>query len=239
MASSLEPLKAPNFDASLLANLPFNILLDLLALSGLLDEGQGSSFNSNGTVEKSESSTNDIKYTGSQKRLDVDSNEARTYNNPSTVRQSNVQDHNKEISDHSNRLSDSSTLLQNTNNVASVLNSKPEITSLVEPVLKVSALKSLTVLLGSNTLLETLTTDVCTESSPLDEEHPQQRLNSLQTLLRSLVSYAVLPSPFQRVVTLRDLERAQSVLIRMASSVHCDKKVAVESKAASEGNTVS
>lgn len=248
LASSLESLECPKFDASLLANLSFQILLDLLALSGLLNEAHGSSFGHNGTHQNSENLTGSVNYRGFSKPIDADCNESRNSHNPATVRHSNFPKENKEIFHHRNKLCESSTLLENTNAASipsvssqddemSVKNRKSEITSIVEPVVKVCALKSLTVLLSSNALLETLTTEVCTKTSPSSEEHSPERLNSLQTLLKSLVSYAVLPSPFKRVVTLRDLERAQNVLIRMPSSVSSNRQIAAEKKAAPEGNT--
>lgn len=226
------------------------MLHDLLALSGLFNEGHGSSFSHNSTVESSESLTCSINYRGNQKPLDADSFVSINSNDPATVRHSNVPKGSKETVHHIDKFCKSSTLLEDSNGAsippvssqddeASVENRETRITSTVEPVVKVCALKSLTVLLSSNALLETLTTEVCTKTFPSSEEHSQERLNSLQTLLKSMVSYAVLPSPFKRVVTLRDLERAQSVLIRMPSSVHSNRKTAAEKKAASEGNTYS
>lgn len=249
LASSLEPMEGPKFDASLLANIPFKVLHDLLALSGIFNEGRGSSFSHNGTVKKSESLTCNVNYSGNQKFLDADSFVSVNSNDPATVRNSNVPKGNKETVHHSDKLCER-TLLEDSNGAsippvssqgdeASVENRETKITSIIDPVVKVCALKSLTVLLSSDALLETLTTEVCTKTFPLSEEHSQERLNSLQTLLKSMVSYAVLPSPFKRVVSLRDLERAQSVLVRMPSSVHCNRKTAAEKKAASEGNTYS
>lgn len=242
LASSLEPLECPKFDASLLANLPFTILLDLLELSGLLNEGHRSSFSHNGTLQNSESLTCNFNYRGFLKPLDADSNESKYSNDPATVKHSN------EIFHQSDKLCESSTLLENTNGTsmpsvspqddeATMKNGMPEITSIVEPVVKVCALKSLTVLLSSNAFLETLTAEVYTQTSPSSKEHSQQRLNSFQILLKSMVSYTVLPSPFKRVVTLRDLERAQSVLIRIPSSGHSSRKIEAEKKVGPEGNT--
>lgn len=246
MASSLEPLEALKFDAHLLANLPFEILLDLLALSGLLSERNGSNFHHYSTLENSESLTRNNG--GLQKPLDADSNGTRDSNDPYRVRHATVDGENKDILHQSDRLYERPTLLQNTSsdtvpsvplqdNIATRRNScsKPEMTSIVKPLLEVSALKSLTVLLSSNGLLETLTTEVYVQTSTSSKEHSQQKLNLLQTLLRSMVSYAVLPSPFKGVVILRDLERVQSVLMRMPSSIYSDREVAVERKAASEG----
>ena len=246
MASSLEPLEALKFDAHLLANLPFETLLDLLALSGLLSETNGSNFHHSSTLEYSESLTLDNG--GLQKPLDADLNGTRGSNDSSTVRHATVDGENKDAPHQSDKLYERSTLLQNTNsgtvpsvplrdNIATMGNtcSKPEMTSIVKPLLEVCALKSLTVLLGSNGLLETLTTEVYIQTSTSSKEHSQQKLNLLQTLLRSMVSYAVLPSPFKGVVILRDLERVQSVLMRMPSSMYSNREVAVERKAASEG----
>lgn len=246
MASSLEPLEALKFDARLLANLPFEILLDLLALSGLLSERNGSNFHHYSTLENSESLTRNNG--GLQKPLDADSNGTRDSNDPYRVRHATVDGENKDILHQSDRLYERPTLLQNTSsdtvpsvplqdNIATRRNlcSKPEMTSIVKPLLEVSALKSLTVLLSSNGLLETLTTEVYVQTSTSSKEHSQQKLNLLQTLLRSMVSYAVLPSPFKGVVILRDLERVQSVLMRMPSSIYSNREVAVERKAASEG----
>lgn len=247
MASSLEPLEAQKFDACLLANIPFEILLDLLALSGLLlSERNGSNFNHYSTLMNSNSVTRNSG--GLQKPLDADSNGARDSNDPSTVRHATVDSGNKDISHQSDKLYEQSILLQNAiggtapsvplqDNFATRRNtcSKPEMTSIVKPLLEVCALKSLTVLLSSNGLLETLTTEVYIQTSTSSEEHSQQKLNLLQILLRSMVSYAVLPSPFKGVVILRDLERAQSVLMRMPSSIYTNREVAVVRNAASEG----
>ena len=246
MASSLEPLEALKFDAHLLANLPFEILLDLLALSGLLSEQNGSDVHHYSTLEYSESLTLDNG--GLQKPLDADLNGTRDSNDPSTVRHTTLDGENEDILHRSDKLYERSTLLQNTNsgtvpsvnlqnNIATGRNTcgKPEMTSIVKPLLEVCALKSLTVLLSSNGLLKTLTSEVYIQSSTSSEEHSQQKLNLLQTLLRSMVSYAVLPSPFKGVVILRDLERVQSVLMRMPSSIYSKREVAVERKAASEG----
>lgn len=246
MASSLEPLEALKFDACLLANIPFEILLDLLALSGLLSERNGSNFHHYSTLKNSDSLARNNG--GLQKPLDADSNGTRDPNDPSTVRHATVDSENKDIFHQSDKLYERSTLLQKTNsgsvpsvplqdNVVTRRNTcrKPEMTSIVKSLLEVCALKSLTVLLSSNGLLETLTTEVYIQTSTSSEEHSQQKLNLLKTLLRSMVSYAVLPSPFKGVVILRDLERVQSVLMRMPSSKYSNREVAVERKAASEG----
>ena len=246
LASSLEPLEALKFDACLLANIPFEILLDLLALSGLLSERNGLNFNHFSTLKNNDSVTRNSG--GLQNPLDADTDGTRDFNDPSTVRHVTVDSENKDIFHQSDKLYKQSILLQNANSdtVASVplqdiiatrrnTCSKPEMTSIVKPLLEVCALKSLTVLLSSNGLLETLTTEVYIQTSTSSEEHSQQKLNLLQTLLRSMVSYAVLPSPFKGVVILRDLERVQSVLMRMPSSIYSNREVAVERKAASEG----
>lgn len=245
MASSLEPLEALKFDAHLLANLPFEILLDLLALSGLLSEGNGSNSPRYSTLENSELLTHNN--AGLQEPLDTDSDGVRGSDDPFIVRLTSGDSEDKENLHQSDKLYERSALLQNTNsgtvqsvplqdNVAT-RKSKPEMTSVVEPLLKVCALKSLTVLLSSNGLLETLTTEVYIQTSTSSEEHSQQKLNLLQTLLRNMVSYAVLPSPFTRVVSLRDLERVQSVLMRVhvPSSIYSNREVAVKRGAALEG----
>lgn len=237
LASSLEPLEALKFDACLLANLPFEILLDLLALSGLLSERNGLNFHYKATLENSEALTSNNE--GLQRPLDADSNGTKDFIDPSTVRHTSVDSKNKEIFHRSDKLYKRSTStvpsVSLQDNIATRRNSKPEMTIIVKPLLEVCALKSLTVLLSSNGLLETLTTEVYIQTSPSSEEHSQHKLNSLQTLLRSMVSYAVLPSPFKGVVSLRDLERVQSVLMRKPSSIYSNREVAVERKAASEG----
>ena len=237
-------MEAPKFDARLLANFPFEMLLDLLALSGLLSERNCSHFCRYSTLENSESLTGNNG--GLQNPLDAGSNGTRDSNDLSTVRHASVDSEKKEIVHQSDKLYEQSTLLQNTNsgtvpsvplqdNIATRKNSKPEMTSIVKSLLEVCALKSLTVLLSSNGLLETLTTEVYIQTSTSSEEHSQKKLNLLETLLRSMVSYAVLPCPFKRVVSLRDLERVQSVLLRMPSSIYSNREVAVERKAVSEG----
>lgn len=246
LASSLEPLEALKFDARLLANIPFEILLDLLALSGLQSERNGSNFHHYSTLENTDSLTRNNG--GLLKPQDAESNGTRDSTDPSTVRHVTVDSENEDILHQSDELYERSTVLQNTNsstvpsvplqdNILTRRNScsKLEMTSIVKPLLEVCALKSLTVLLSSNGLLEALTTEVYIQTSTSSEEHSQKNLNLLQTLLRSMVSYAVLPSPFKGVVILRDLERVQSVLMRMPSSVYSNREVAVERKAASKG----
>ena len=242
-------MEPPKFDASLVADIPFTLLLDLLALSGLWN------------VEKDQNFAKSSK--GSDKMLNEDSNEEMTSSDSSTMVQSSVQvgdvtAPNKEtfcqsknkahesekvlvdaseaggIAAHSNGESESSKEISQ-DGVSLVKSNKPDPICSVEPVLKVCALKSLTVLLGSNTLLETLTSDLYTENSSSSEELSQQRLNCMEILLRSMVSYTVLPSPFRRVVTLTDLERSQSVLIRAVPSVNASKKIEVHRKTSSEG----
>lgn len=263
MASSLDPVEPPKFDASLLVDLPFRILLDLLTLSGLLNAEEDSSLDNHGTGL--ETSLSD-----SGKSLNADSDEMghemwmsgecfvakhsiiQAEDVDAPIEETQYQSKNK--GNDSDGGTESSTLFHSTcsvrrqgnsersqaaclqDSVASIKSSRPpDIASIVEPVLKVCALKSLTVLLGSNTLLETLSIDVYTKNSALSEEISQQGLNYMQTLLRSMVSYTVLPSPFRRVVTLMDLERTQSVLIRAVPSVYFNKKIAVERKAFTEG----
>ena len=265
LASSLEPLEPPKFDASLLADLPFSILLDLLAISGLLNVEQDSTSGNSDAIEKSSGHL--------QKHLpvDVDLKDVWSSSANSQAKHSNMQaenadeDKNKENDSEcvqvifssekvskeadSNLQSENSTSFVNTS-TSSIkkqesslwpasqtfsISSLSDITSVVEPIVKVCALKSLTVLLSSNTLLEILTTDVYTENSSSSEEYSQQRLNCMQTLLRSMVSYSVLPSPFRKVVNLMDLERAQNVLIRTVPSVCSSENVAVDKKAFSEG----
>lgn len=244
--SSLEPLEPPKFDASLLADIPFTLLLDLLALSGLWN------------VEKDQNFEKSSK--GSERG---DSNEVMTSADSFTMVHSSVQGGdvtapNKETfcqsknkanesekvlvtaseagpkAAHSDRQSENSKEISQ-DGVSSVKSNKPDPIGSVEPVLKVCALKSLTVLLGSNRLLETLTSDLYTENSSSSEQLSQQRLNCMRILLRSMVSYTVLPSPFRRVVTLMDLERSQSVLVRAVPSVNASKKVEVHRKTSSEG----
>ena len=261
--SSVEPLEPPKFDASLLADIPFRILLDLLTLSGLCN------------VEKDQNFEKSLK--GSDKMLGGDSNEVMTSADCSTMvfasgqvgdvttrngetfcQSKNKANESEKVLEgaseadakaaHINSQSESSRPFHDTSDdkrkeisqdgVSSVKSNKLGTAGSVEPVVKVCALKSLTVLLGSNTLLETLMCDLYIENSSSSEELSQQRLNCMQTLLRSMVSYTVLPSPFRRVVTLMDLERSQSVLIRAVPSVIASKKVEVQRKASSEGKFV-
>ena len=246
MYSSLEPLEPPKFDASLLADIPFTLLLDLLALSGLWNVEKDQNFEK--SSKGSERGDSDEVMTSTDSftmvHLSAQVGDVTAPNKETFCQSKNKANESEKVlvtaseagpkAAHSDRQSENSKEISQ-DGVSSVKSNKLDPIGSVEPVLKVCALKSLTVLLGSNTLLETLTSDLYTENSSSTEELSQQRLNCMQILLRSMVSYTVLPSPFRRVVTLMDLERSQSVLVRAVPSVNASKKVEVHRKTSSEG----
>lgn len=244
----MEPRK---FDARLLADIPFELLLDLLALSGLSKVKQNQYVGKNlkdsekafgGDSNMCMTSGNDCTQTHSRVQAgdptalieETCGQNKKETNEPEklqgSVSEGSVDDDSRQ-SENSNRRESSDSF-----QTQSPLNSvKADSTGAVQSVLKVFALKSLTVLLRSNDLLETLTADVYAGNSPSAEELSQQRLNCMQMLLSSIVFYTVLPSPFKRVVSLTALERAQSVLMRAVPSVSSDRKHVLDSKPSPEG----
>ena len=236
LASSLEPLEPPKFDASLLADIPFKVLLALLTISGLLNVEQDLRFEKSirdsqvtaklpneqaeDQVNENDSENLQVAFSLTKGMKAAGNNTETFYDNSDGSRQGS---------------SDGLQSAHSQDSVTAIKRSSSDITGILEPLLKVCALKSLTVLLGSNTLLETLTSDVYTKNSLSSKDLSEQRLNCMQLLLRSMVSCAVLPSPLRRVVTLMDLERAQSVLTRIVPSVYFNKNITVDKKDFSEG----
>lgn len=103
--------------------------------------------------------------------------------------------------------------------VVSVKSCESELERVAESVIKVCALKTLIVLMKSNKFFETLATNESGITRFLDRESSeenQEMLNVSQTLMRRIVGCAVRPSPVKRVVSLRELERAQTVLLQKA-----------------------
>ena len=115
---------------------------------------------------------------------------------------------------------------------------KTEMSCVIESVMKVSALKSLVVLLSPSKLLEALSSEDSCESSFEREEERSAMQDALQSLLKSMVWCAVMPSPLKKVVTLSDLERAQSVLMKTALLGVCEKKTCPDETGRVEGKLV-
>lgn len=242
MASSLEPLQPQKLNASLLADLPPSLLLDLLKISGLLSESQDSSFGKNNGLEKScrnvqgagngDSKRKWISTTLSLgKDLNTESGDTEETDNQDKKNEKDVDSVKTAYFDSVSYQSTSEAKMQRSSAGSwdSVL-SESDITSIFEPLVKVCAMKSLAVLLTSNKLLETLSPDVYTENCSLSGENSEQTFDCMQTLLRSMVSYSVLPSPFRKVVTLMDLERAQSVLLKVVPATYAAINPEVEKK---------
>lgn len=239
----MEPAR---FDASLLAEIPYSSLRDLLVLSGLQPIESEKTFCEDSIGGKNTSLTD---FSVKDKDVTASSEAAlgRCFKRPTgrendQVIGSELTDN--EMSDFSRSIQDcvpkkkggSDTIQPRSFHSLTTENScQPDATKFIEPVLKMSALKSLSVLLGSNTLLRTLTADVYNENSPPDEDLSHQRLNCVRTLLKSMVSHTVVPSPFRRIVKLMDLERAQNVLTRQLPSWNSSKQSTISSKASSEG----
>lgn len=236
MASSLEPLQPQKLNASLLADLPPSLLLDLLKISGLLSESQDSSFGKNNGLEKScrnvqGAGNGDSTTLSLGKDLNTESGDTEETDNQDKKNEKDVDSVKTAYFDSVSYQSTSEAKMQRSSAGSwdSVL-SESDITSIFEPLVKVCAMKSLAVLLTSNKLLETLSPDVYTENCSLSGENSEQMFDCMQTLLRSMVSYSVLPSPFRKVVTLMDMERAQSVLLKVVPATYAAMNPEVEKK---------
>lgn len=230
----MEPAR---FDASLLAEIPYSSLRDLLVLSGLQPIESEKTFCED-SIGDNNTSLTDFSVEDKDVTAPSEATLGRCLKKP--IEREKDQVIGSELTD--NEMSDfcmqrcSDTIQPRSFHPLTTENScQPDATKFIEPVLKMSALKSLSVLLGSNTLLRTLTADVYNENTPPDEDFSQQRLNCVRTLLKSMVSHTVLPSPFRRIVTLMDLERAQNVLTRQLPSRNSSKQSTINSKASSEG----
>ena len=239
----MEPAR---FDASLLAEIPYSSLRDLLVLSGLQPIESEKTFCED-SIGDNNTSLTDFSVEDKDVTAPSEATLGRCLKKP--IEREKDQVIGSELTD--NKMSDfsrsfqdcvpmkkgcSDTIQPRSFHPLTTENScQPDATKFIEPVLKMSALKSLSVLLGSNTVLRTLTADVYNENTPPDEDFSQQRLNCVRTLLKSMVSHTVLPSPFRRIVTLMDLERAQNVLTRQLPSRNSSKQSTINSKASSEG----
>ena len=242
MASSLEPLQPQKLNSSLLADLPPSILLDLLKISGLLSENQDSSFDKNNGLKKScrnlqgagngDSNREWISTTLSLgKDLNTESGDTEETDNQDKKKEKDVDSVKTTYVDPVSFQSTSEPKMERSSARSwDSLLSESDITSIFEPVVKVCAMKSLAVLLTSNKLLGTLSPDVYTENCPLSGENSEEMFDCMQTLLRSMVSYSVVPSPFRKVITLMDLERAQSVLLKVVPTTYAATNPEVEKK---------
>ena len=245
--SSLEPLEPAKFDASLVDNLPFGLLLDLLVLSGLKQDDSEKTFSDVSTeslFSHIDSSFKDssVEEKGfippDEKTLGQSKDQATETGNDDKKETECSRSFEGSIVPEREGSNDSFQHVVSHHSGTSMITNEPGTTCFIGPVLKVSALKSLSVLLGSNAMLETLTADLHTGNYLADKDFFQQRLHCLKTLLRSMVSHTILLSPFGRVVTLMDLERAQSVLMQQLPSLNSSKQSTASIKGLSEGTFV-
>ncbi|XP_068741343.1 probable E3 ubiquitin-protein ligase HERC1 [Montipora capricornis] len=241
--SSLEPLEPAKFDASLVDNLPFGLLLDLLVLSGLKQDDSEKTFSDVSTeslFSHIDSSFKDssVEEKGfippDEKTLGQSKDQATETGNDDKKETGCSRSFEGSIVPEREGSNDSFQHVVSHHSGTSMITNEPGTACFIGPVLKVSALKSLSVLLGSNAMLETLTADLHTENYLADKDFFQQRLHCLKTLLRSMVSHTILLSPFGRVVTLMDLERAQSVLMQQLPSLNSSKQSTASIKGLSE-----
>lgn len=244
--STIVPLEPARFDASLLGEIAYNSLSDLLVLSGLQPIESEETF-SEDSIRELDTSLTDFGVKDKDVTAPSETSLGRCFKKPTGREKDQVIESEltgNEMFDRSksfqgcvpNKTGCNDPIQAQSFHPLTTENScQPDAARFIDPVLKMSALKSLSVLLGSNTLLRTLTADVYNENSPPDEDLSQKRLNCVQTLLKSMVSHTVLPSPFRRIVTLMDLERAQSVLTRQLPSRNSSKQSTISSKASLEG----
>ena len=87
-----------------------------------------------------------------------------------------------------------------------------ELDGVTGSLIKTCALKSLAVLINNSRVLDKLVLDKNAQTGDCE------MVKVLKTIMHCMVVCAVLPSPVRRVVNLGELERAQTVMLNMAST---------------------